>query len=580
MAQYQMSYPTLEMTLDAEYLTTDLKELAALICPQVPSRKNERIKTIVQTLFSDLQGIFAQLSPLGQHAVSETVHTWDGTFEGRMFVNKYMASPWSQTEGNGGRKKELLNLFLFHGHIPVDLLEKLQTIAPMPPEDTVCYTENDDVLDEGLTIRETSRAALANLATFLTLAADKGIRVSAKTGKATAATVLKMGDLLYEPDWYDDPELGAIQPFAWPLLLQGGRLAKADGSFLKLTPAGRKALQKDLAGGIRTAWQRWEKTKIIDEFSRVTAIKGQKANRGRTMTSPVKRRPMINNLLEDLQPGKWISIDELARVMQTQSIYSFKMVNYDWKLYFLDQHYGHIDYNDTWHLLQLRYLLIYLFEYCATLGLIDVAYQAPHGARSEDYSSCWGTDDLFYLSHCDGLQYIRVNDLGAFVMGHSDEYKEQKNNDDVYAFDGTELVIVDADAISPGRELYLEKIAERTEVDRWRLTVSSLLAAVNGGESLAGIRESIESSSAKKLSRELEQLFNEARHRSTAFVNVGQTTLIECAPEARKQALTNKKLSSLCMPAGEKYLVAVPGKELKFVRALESTGFILGLKKY
>lgn len=578
MDQYKMSYPTLDMALDAEYLTADLKSLAGLICPVVPSRKNERIKAIIQTLFNDLQGIFGQLSLLGQHAVSETVHTWSGSFEGRMFVNKYRASPWSKTEGAGGRKKELLHLFLIHGRIPMDLLEKLKTIAPMPPEDTICYTKNDDVVEEGLTVRETSRAALANLATFLTLAADKMIRVSAKTGRATAATVRKMGSLLYEPDWYDDPEIGSMQSFAWPLLLQGGGLAKTDGSFLKLTPAGRKALQKDLAGGIRTTWQRWEKTKIIDEFSRVTAIKGQKSNRGRTMTNPVKRRPMINNLLADLQPGKWISIDELARVMQTQSIYSFKMVNYDWKLYFLDQHYGYIDYNDTWPLLQLRYVMIYLFEYCATLGLIDVAYQNPHGARYEDYRSCWGVDDLLYLSHCDGLQYIRVNDLGAFVMGHSDEYKEQESDDDIFTFDGTDLVIVDAGAIPAGRELYLEKIAERTEVDRWRLTVSSLLAAINGGESLAEIRKTIESSSAKKLSKELEQLFNEVEYRATAFVNVGQTTLIECTLEARKKALTNKKLSSLCMPAGEKYLVAVPGKELSFARALESVGFILGCK--
>jgi hypothetical protein len=48
--------------------------------------------------------------------------------------------------------------------------------------------------------------------------------------------------------------------------LQGGGLAKADGWFLQLTPAGRKTLKKDFPGGIKTAWQRWEKTKIIDEF--------------------------------------------------------------------------------------------------------------------------------------------------------------------------------------------------------------------------------------------------------------------------------------------------------------------------
>lgn len=578
MANHTMNYHTLKAALDAEYLSADLQQLAALICPTVPSRKDERVQAIVQTIFADFQGFFDKLHLLGQHAVSETVHTWDGTFEFRMFVNKYGSSPWTQKGDRYGRKKELLDLFLISGRMPSDLLEKLKIVAPKPPKDTIGYTGNNAVLDEGLAVRETSRAALANLATFLTLAADNKIRVSAKTGKATAATVKKMTDLLYEPDWYDDPEIGPMQSFAWPLLLQGGGLAKADGSFLKLTPAGRKALKNDLAGGIQTAWQRWEKTKIIDEFSRVTAIRGQKSNRGRTMTTPVKRRPMINNLLEDLEPGKWISIDELIRLLQTKAEYSFEMVNYDWKLYFLDQHYGHLDYNDTWPLLQLRYVLIYLFEYCATLGLIDVAYQDPRGARYEDYRSCWGTDDLEYLSHCDGLQYIRINDLGAFAMGHCNEYEAQKSDDDIFTFDRTDLVISDTANIPPGQELYLEKIAERTEIDRWRLTVSSLLTAIKGGESFAEIKKTLNSLSTKEFNSELKKLFVEVEHRSTAFVDVGRTTLIECSPEARKQALANKKISSFCMPAGDKYLVAAPGKELKLIKALESTGCILGVK--
>lgn len=136
----------------------------------------------------------------------------------------------------------------------------------------------------------------------------------------------------------------------------------------------------------------------------------------------------------------------------------------------------------------------------------------------------------------------------------------------------------DTAAIAPGQELYLEKIAERTEVDRWRLTVSSLLTAINGGESFTEIKKTLEASSTEEFSHELKKLFAEVEHRSTAFMNIGQTTLIECRPEARKQALTNKKLSNLCLPAGNKYLVAVPGKELKFIKTLESAGFILGSK--
>jgi hypothetical protein len=110
------------------------------------------------------------------------------------------------------------------------------------------------------------------------------------------------------------------------------------------------------------------------------------------------------------------------------------------------------------------------------------------------------------------------------------------------------------------------------------LTVSSLLTAINGGESLAEIKKNLESSATKNLSRELKELFEEVARRSTAFIDVGKTRLIECSPEARKQALINKKLSRLCLPAGDRYLVAAPGKELKFIQAIESAGYILGKK--
>lgn len=579
------SYPTLAIGLDAGYRTDDLKKLATLICTDVPSRKAERVEAIVSTMLTDLKGVFSKLSPLAQKAVSETVHTWGGVFRGRVFVNKYYASPYSQTKDRDSEKSgDLLCLFLIYGNMPVDLLEKLRDIVPKPPENTIIYLDDDpdddpdyEFFDEESSVRETSQAALENLATLLSLVADKQIRVSATTGRATAATVRKITDLLYDGDWYDDDEIGPMQSFAWPLLLQGGKLAKADGSFLKLTPAGRKAMKNDLAGGIKTAWERWEKNKIIDEFSRVTAIKGQKSGRGRTMTSTVRRRPMLNMLLEDLEPGRWISVDELLRLMQSESLYLFDMVNYQWKLYITDQHYGHIDYVDTWPLLQFRYLLVYLLEYCATLGICDVVYKTPHFAR-DDFRSCGGADELTYLSHCDGLQYIRINDLGAFALGHTDEYEVNNSTDKVFSFDGLDILYLGEDTIPPGQALYLDKIAERKEVDSWRLSVSSLLTAISGGEDLVKIKTMLTSASAQGVGREIEELFADVEQRSTAFVNVGQTTLIECSTEFYKQALSDKKLRNLCLPAGKRHLVVLPTKEEKFAEALMSAGFIIGRK--
>ncbi|MFH0785740.1 MAG: hypothetical protein V2B20_27850 [Pseudomonadota bacterium] len=568
---------SLAEALNAHFKTDELKPLVAAICSEVPGTKPERIKTLVAALMQNTEAIFAKLSPPAQHAVEEATHTWDGLFHGRMFQAKYSASPWLSAKDKNGQptgEANLLGLFIIDNRIPGDLLKKLRDIVPLPPADDVRYAEAGPAVE--CTVRETSGEGLANVAMVLQLVGDKKIRVGAKTGRATAASLAMIGEQLSQGDWYNDEHIGPMQAFAWPLLLQGGGLAKMAGTSLELSPAGVKARKNDPAAAIKTIWNKWEKSTFHDEFSRVTAIKGQKSKSGRTMTSPARRRPMINMLLEELIPGQWIAIDELARLFQSDSEFSFSMTNYDWKLYFFDQQYGHLDYHDTWPLLQLRYLLVYLFEYCATLGLIDIAYTDPRFARPE-FRSCWGADDLEFLSHCDGLRYIRVNDLGAYVFGHRDTFSKARDTQAIYDFDGRDIVFVGDSEISPGQTLYLDKIGKRREVDRWQLSAATLLKAISGGESLADIQTTLVTASAAPFTQELEQLFREVEQRSTAFVEVGRTALIECSSEMRQQVLTNKKTNRLCMPAGDRYLVIFPGKEKSFVSAIEALGYSISL---
>ena len=66
-------------------------------------------------------------------------------------------------------------------------------------------------------------------------------------------------------------------------------------------------------------------------------------------------------------------------------------------------------------------MMAFLFEYAATLGLIDLAYPYPSDAR-DDHTDFWGADDLDALSRYDGLQYFRLNNLGAWCLGHTQDH--------------------------------------------------------------------------------------------------------------------------------------------------------------
>ena len=89
----------------------------------------------------------------------------------------------------------------------------------------------------------------------------------------------------------------------------------------------------------------------------------------------------------------------------------------------VDPEYGSLGYDGyhVWEFLEGRYLLCVLFEYAATLGMIDVAYIVPHGARP-DFTRLSGTDDLEFLSRYDGLHYVRLTALGAYCLGLTERY--------------------------------------------------------------------------------------------------------------------------------------------------------------
>lgn len=115
--------------------------------------------------------------------------------------------------------------------------------------------------------------------------------VSDTTRRASSTTLETITAALEGGDYYprlpvtskcNDENAGPIRAFAWPLLIQSGRLAELSGSKLQLTRTGRMALAEPAAQTIRTLWARWVGTTIVDELSRIDCVKGQtgKGKRG------------------------------------------------------------------------------------------------------------------------------------------------------------------------------------------------------------------------------------------------------------------------------------------------------------
>jgi hypothetical protein len=285
----------------------------------------------------------------------------------------------------------------------------------MVTEGTASVTKERAVGSGPVLVRWTAPDALSNLVAVLELAAEGQIRYSAAGRQPTAATVKMVEDVLVAGDFYDSGE--HIAAFAWPLLIRVGGLARLTGTRLELSSRGRAALARPSYEALGALWARWLGSVSTDELARIGAIKGQRTPG--TLTSVATRRAAVTAALAALEPGAWTGAGKLLGMLRAQRppLVATRSLRALWRLYILDSYYGSLGHAGprAWDLVEGRYALCVLFEYAATMGLIDVAYTDPRGAR-EDYRSVWGAGQLDCLSRYDGLITVRVNELGAAVL--------------------------------------------------------------------------------------------------------------------------------------------------------------------
>lgn len=424
-------------------------------------------------------------------------------------------------------------------------------------------------------VRHTEPEALTNLRTMLELCAAGNVRCSATTGRPSAATVGTIASHLADADFY---ALEPIASFAWPLLLQAEGLAKLDGTRLQLTTKGHAALRKPAAESIRDLWRRWLTHAVIDEFSRIENIKGQRSRNVLTAAKP--RRLMVGSALRTLQPEEWIEVDALFSIMRHAHLDPTiaRSERALWRLYLVDpQHgsFGYLDYHD-WKVLEGRYTLAVVFEYAGTLGLVDVDYVHPVGARM-DFQSNWGADDLNFLSRYDGLRSIRLTALGAYALGLTDDYQPATSA----ATESPPLkVLPNLDVVAtgdiPGADrLLLSAYTEQTNDRVWTVSARSLLAAIDSGRDLLEFSTFLTQRTSQELPSTLSTLIADAHRRAGQLTDLGHFRVIECADPATALLIANDRtLRPLCFLIGDKHLAVPLDLELRFRKALLKLGYV------
>lgn len=424
-------------------------------------------------------------------------------------------------------------------------------------------------------VRCTEAEAVDNLVAVLRLCQTGRLTCSATTRRPSAATVRAVADVLVAGDFYPDDAMAA---FAWPLLLQAGGLARLEGNRLVLTPKGRAALGRPAHEVIRAIWDRWPRHAPIDELGRVERIKGQKAAAALSAAGP--RRSAAAAALRHCPPGEWIGIDALFSVVRRREPMTVaRSERALWKLYVADPEYGSLGYDGLhdWPILEGRYLLAVLFEYAATLGLLDVEYLLPAGAR-DDFSELYGADWIDALSRYDGLQAVRLTPLGAYAAGLSETYAPAEPAAPARGLQVLpNLDVVALGDLAPADRLVLDAFADRASERVWTLSMAALLSAVDAGRSPRELAAFLDARAVHGVPAAVRTLVDDVEARAGRVRDLGLQRVVECADaQLATLLMRDRAMEARCTRVGERHLLVDPADEGKVRAALLRLGHPLG----
>lgn len=297
-------------------------------------RKAELISLIARHLKGDrLRELWRQLDQIQQAALAETIHSPSLTFDEARFKAKYDQVPDLGSEhyyyyAHSKKGPTLARLLLHPRGIASELAARLKEFVPAPapaqlrtsaaqPGGDANKEANapENHASDSVATVAMEQAAQRDLKLVLRLAREGKLRVGDKTGLASTASMKVIEEVLTEGDFYspvqsneliDDAAgvVGPVKSFAWPLLQQAAKLVAKDGTRLKLTKAGDKALAAAAHETISVIWKRWAEYTGFDEFRRIEAIKGQQGRARTTFSSVVTRRKVISLLCGNAQ---WVN---------------------------------------------------------------------------------------------------------------------------------------------------------------------------------------------------------------------------------------------------------------------------------
>lgn len=571
------------LTLDdilKEYTISKLKELLKFANRKINYTLKKDLIQLVKNFINEttLKGLYERLNEDEKLLLNEVVHNkfsiTPAIYEAKYKI-EFPYNPFSKYSISYVRS--YCTFFLFDGNIPIDFREELLSFVPKPPGIQLTFVPDDVIKnDKELVYKETVQDVFYDIQLTLNLIKNKKLSITENKKVPTKSTLKLLKEELGESPLGFENDFKA---FALPLIILNGKLAVSQNGKLLLTKKGETVLRKGVDETvIKNLFTKWIKSNF-DEFYRINIIKG-KNTRPDHMTSSQFRKILIRGVLKKLPSNKWLTIEEFYMFMRANFL-DFEVSRNPWQLYIDSDEYGSIGYcHEPWRLLQLRYLMVLFFEYLATLGVIDIAYTEPELSEEDLELDFWGLEGLEYLSLYDGLKYIRINDLGDYVLEKKNEFTFRPKEEHYFKIlDNMEIIVLRNESPYLLNNLFMENFTNKISDNVFKFDKKTIMNAIKANIDIEEIFSFLESHSLNPISENIKIFFDDLKIMSNKLRYKGESHIIETDNDiTAKEIVSFRGLKDKCFVFNKKYIVVPDEYYGKFKKIVEKNGLIVNMK--
>ncbi|SJZ48638.1 hypothetical protein SAMN02745174_00721 [Cetobacterium ceti] len=203
-----------------------------------------------------------------------------------------------------------------------------------------------------------------------------------------------------------------------------------------------------------------------------------------------------------------------------------------------------------------------VFFILATLGVVEIYYDQPSINNSLYLKNG-------YLSKYDGLKFVRLTDLGKYILGMKEDYefKFSKEEGEVYLEEDRLIATILGDA--PIKTMYLEKIGHRIAPNKFKVARDSFLKGVENSEDILERIGEFKEKIADRYSQVWLEFFHDLEKKSNSVKVIPEYKVLKLQNEKELiTAITKDSRFKELILKGEDYHILVKSENSEKVKEL------------